>query len=87
MKTRQLFAAQPRRPGQSGAKIGAYPIEFKLMVIQEAKRTTNRNAARVHGVNERSIRLWRSQEAELIHTRDLESTLTKPRYRMKGIRK
>lgn len=76
---------KPLRPDKPGSKRkqNAYPIEFKLLAIEEAKRTTNRNAARVHGVNEKCIRLWRSQEAELIHTRDTECSLLKPRYRIR----
>lgn len=71
----------------TGSKNRAYPFEFKLRVIEEAKRTSNRKAARVFGVNEKCIRNWRLQEAELRQTLDIEQELssnTKRRYRLGG---
>jgi len=68
----------------------AYPIEFKILVIDEAKKTSNRSAARMFNLDESSIRFWRSKEVELRQAFDIQSDPAKPsgknapRFRLGG---
>ena len=44
----------------------SYPIPYKLMIIEEAKRTGNNSiVARTHGMSESLIREWRKDEVKL----------------------
>ena len=58
----------------------SFPLEYKLMIVEEAKTTNNRAAARVHGLNEASIRQWRAEEFKLREA--LEQG--KVRFRLEG---
>ena len=42
-----------------------FDVSFKLKVLEEAKKTTNRAAGRKFGVDEASVRYWKKQENEL----------------------
>ena len=65
-----------------GKKCGrrSFPLEYKLMIVEEAKRTNNRAAARMHNLHEKSIRNWRSEEYKLREA--LEQG--KVRFRLEG---
>ena len=39
-----------------------YTFDFKLKVIDYAERHSNREAARVHNVDERCVRKWKNQK-------------------------
>ena len=47
-----------------------FTIDFKLNAIREAERTNNRQAARVLGVDDSSIRHWRKNEERLIQSKE-----------------
>ena len=42
-----------------------YPLEFKLMIVEEAKRSNNSIVARIHGINKKCIRHWRRDELKI----------------------
>ena len=42
-----------------------YPLEFKLMIVEEAKRSNNSIVARTHGINKKCIRFWRRDELKI----------------------
>ena len=44
----------------------AYSFEFKLRLVEEAKRSSNREVGRDHGISETCIRKWRKNEDKLI---------------------
>ena len=58
----------------------SYPLEYKLMIIEEAKTTNNRNVARNHGIDESSIRKWRKDELKIREA----LAQGKVRYRLEG---
>ena len=39
-----------------------YPFEYKIMIVEEAKKSNNCMVARVHGLDEKVIRNWRKDE-------------------------
>ena len=39
-----------------------YPLEFKLMIVEEAKRSSNGAVSRIHGIDTKCIRDWRRAE-------------------------
>ena len=39
-----------------------YPLEFKLMIVEEAKRSSNGTVSRIHGIDTKCIRDWRRAE-------------------------
>ena len=43
----------------------SYTADFKLSVVKYAKENSNRAAGREYSVNEKSVREWRQEEAEL----------------------
>ena len=43
-------------------------VSFKLKVLEEAKKTTNRAAGRKFGVDEASVRYWKKQDNEAGHS-------------------
>ena len=44
----------------------AFPLDFKLRVLEEAKQcNNNRRTALKHGLDESVVRLWRKDEAEI----------------------
>ena len=45
---------------------GSYSFEFKLNLVEEAKRTSNREVARNYAIAEACIRDWRKNEQKLI---------------------
>ncbi|KAI2796098.1 hypothetical protein BLOT_016110 [Blomia tropicalis] len=53
------------RKSHKGKKIKSYTIKDKLKMIELAKLKGNRFTARLHGVDEKSIREWRKQEDKL----------------------
>ena len=58
----------------------AYPLEYKLMIVEEAKRSNNSVVARTHGIDKKRIRDWRKDELKI---RDaLESGQV--RFRLEG---
>ena len=65
---------------KKGGSRRSFPLEYKLMIVEEAKKTNNRAAARVHGLNEASIRQWRAEEFKLREA--LEQG--KVRFRLEG---
>ena len=42
----------------------AYSLEFKLQVIEAAKKTSNRVQSRIHNIHESVIRRWRKGHIE-----------------------
>ena len=42
-----------------------YPLEFKLMIVEEAKRSNNSTVARSHGIERTCIRDWRRDEFKI----------------------
>ena len=41
------------------------PLHYKLQLVEEAKKTSNRCTARAHGIGEATIRNYRKQEDQL----------------------
>ena len=42
-----------------------YPLEFKLMIVEEAKRSSNGTVSRIHGIDTKCIRDWRRDEYKI----------------------
>ena len=42
-----------------------YPLEFKLMIVEEAKSSNNSIVARTHGINKKCVRFWRRDELKI----------------------
>ena len=42
-----------------------YPLEFKLMIVEEAKRSNNSIVARTHGIKRTCISDWRRDELKI----------------------
>ena len=57
-----------------------YPLEFKLMIVEEAKRSSNGAVSRIHNIDTKCIREWR--RAELKIRAALESGQV--RFRLEG---
>jgi len=55
----------------------SYPIEFKLKVVQEAKKIGDRSAARVFGINQSCVSKWRGTETFLqeAHDKQIQKSL------------
>ena len=52
--------------GSEGSKKNTrYPFEYKIMIIEEAKRSNNSMVARTHGIDEKCIRDWRRKELKI----------------------
>ena len=58
----------------------AYPLEYKLMIVEEAKRSNNSIVARTHGIDKKRIRDWRKDELKIRES--LESGQV--RFRLEG---
>ena len=41
------------------------PLHYKLQLVEEAKKTSNRSTAKAHGIGEATIRNYRKQEDQL----------------------
>ena len=56
----------PEAPGSGKSKIKrqAFTLEFKMLVIEAAKLTSNREQARIHNIHESVIRRWRKGHTE-----------------------
>ena len=52
--------------GSEGSKkYNSYPLEYKIMIIEEAKRSNNSLVSRTHGIDKKSIRHWRRDELKI----------------------
>ena len=49
----------------------AFSLDFKLQVVEEAKKSNNRHTAREHEIDESLVRSWRKNEAKNSATRAL----------------
>ena len=47
---------------EGSKKYNSYPLEYKIMIIEEAKRSNNSLVSRTHGIDKKSIRDWRRDE-------------------------
>ena len=68
-----LSSSSARLISSDGKKSGSrrsFPLEYKLMIVEEAKRTNNSAAARVHNLNESVIRQWRKDETKIRESLD-----------------
>ena len=41
---------------EGSKKYNSYPLEYKIMIIEEAKRSNNSLVSRTHGIDKKSIR-------------------------------
>ena len=51
--------------GIRSKKYHSYPLEYKLMIVEEAKRRNISMVARTHGMDKKSIRHWRRDELKI----------------------
>ena len=61
----------------------AFSLQFKLRLVEEAKRTNNRIVGKIHGIDESVVRKWRKDEEKLIEASHSVSG-DKSRFRMDG---
>ena len=59
--------------------LNQHPIDFKLKVVNVAKKSSNREAARLHSVDESMVRRWRKNEEKLMKTLEKEKVLQAPK--------
>ena len=61
-----------------------YAIAFKLQVVESTERTTNREAGRKFGVDEKRVQEWKLQKQRLKDTNSAKKRLVgggvKPKY-------
>ena len=62
----------------------AFSLEYKLLVVEEAKKTNNRHIARDHGLDESVIRRWRKDEIKIREAIERQKGLKSPRLRLDG---
>ena len=62
----------------------AYSFEFKLRLVEEAKRSSNREVGRDHGISETCIRKWRKNEDKLIEAFNQVAGNGKEKFRLSG---
>ena len=56
----------PKNKGKKIKRRTAYPLDYKLRILEEAKQCdNNRLTAKKHGLNEAHVRNWRKNEAEI----------------------
>ena len=48
----------------------SFPLEYKLMIVEEAKKTNNRYTSRNHFIDESVIRKWRKDETKMRESLD-----------------
>ena len=58
----------------------SFPLEYKLMIVEEAKKTNNRYTSRNHFIDESVIRKWRKDETKMRESLDQG----KVRFRMEA---
>ena len=75
-----IFSSPIISDGRKQGKYRSYPLEYKLLIVEEAKRSSNSDAARMHSVCKRLVQIWRKQESKL---RDALSS-GKTRFRLEG---
>ena len=59
----------------------SFPLEYKLMIVEEAKKTNNRYTSRNHFIDESVIRKWRKDETKMRESLDQG----KVRFRMDAV--
>ena len=59
----------------------AFSLQFKLRLVEEAKRTNNRIVGKIHGIDESVVRKWRKDEEKII---EASLSVSGDRFRMDG---
>ena len=62
----------------------AFSLDFKLQVVEEAKKSNNRHTAREHEIDESLVRSWRKNEAKMRETCEKEKNVNTKRFRLDG---
>ena len=62
----------------------AFSLDYKLLVLEEAKLSNNRQIARNHGIDESVIRRWRKDEMKIREACDRQRTNPSKRLRLGG---